>query len=152
MLLAETGENLATLSSLLPYYDIDPPAVRVLGPALWASPAARGGAGLEGAMYAAPDPASRSDFDTKYTAANGAAAPGLADFAYDAGSIARVLAQGDGFSAASLCRPEGYAGVDGLLVLLPDGHVRRGLALFEIQRGGPVMVEPAPGSLASPGI
>jgi branched-chain amino acid transport system substrate-binding protein len=152
LLLADTGDNLNTLASLLPYYDLDPPAVRVLGPALWASPAARGGAGLSGALYAAPDPASRADFDQKYTAAVGSAAPGLADFAYDAASIARVLAKGDGFSAASLCRPEGYAGVDGLLVLQPDGRVRRGLALFEIQRGGPVMTEPAPGSLASPGI
>src|SRR5205814_2318314 len=82
---------------------------------------------LGGARYAAPDPAARSGFDAQYTAANGSPAPGLADFAYDAGAIARVLAQGRDFSAASLCRPEGYAGVDGVLALLPDGTVRRGL-------------------------
>jgi hypothetical protein len=143
---------LSTIATLLPYYDIDPPAVRVLGPALWASPSARDGAELNGAYYAAPDPATRSGFDQRYTSTVGSPAPGLADFAYDAAAIARVLAQGDGFSVASLCRPEGFAGVDGLLALQPDGTVRRGLALFELQRGGPVMVEPAPDSLASPGI
>jgi branched-chain amino acid transport system substrate-binding protein len=152
LLLADTGESLATIAALLPYYDLDPPAVRVLGPALWAAPAARGGAALGGAMYAAPDPATREDFNQRYMAANGNAAPGLADFAYDAAAIARVLSQSGGFSVASLCRPEGFAGVDGLLALQPDGTVRRGLALFQIQRGGPVITEPAPDSLTAPGI
>jgi hypothetical protein len=152
LLLADSGDRLGAVMSLLPYYDLDPPAVRVLGPALWASPTARGDARLTGAYYAAPDPAARSGFDAKYTEAAGSPAPGLADFAYDAAAIARVLAQNGGYSTAALCRPEGYAGVDGVLALQPDGGVRRGLALFEIQAGGPVMIEPAPDNLAVPGI
>jgi hypothetical protein len=152
LLLADSGDRLTAVTSLLPYYDLDEPAVRVLGPALWASPTARGDARLRGAYYAAPDPAARSGFDAKYTDAAGSPAPGIADFAYDAAAIARVLAQGGGYSAAALCRPEGYAGVDGVMALLPDGTVRRGLALFEIQVGGPVMIEPAPDTLAAPGI
>jgi branched-chain amino acid transport system substrate-binding protein len=152
LLLADTGDALSTLTAMLPYYDLDPPTVRVLGPALWAAPGARGGAGLNGAWYAAPDPAARANFDQQFSAANGTPAPGLADLAYDAASIARVLAHSGGYSAASLSRPEGFAGVDGVLALQPDGSVRRGLALFEIQRGGPVMIEPAPDNLSSPGI
>jgi hypothetical protein len=157
LLLADTGEKLAWASSFLGYYDIDPPDVRVLGPSLWASPALRGGANLNGAWYAAPDPAARATFDQDYQAKYGAPAPALADFAYDAAAIARVLAAapngtGGGFPVASLCRPEGFAGVDGVLVLQQDGTVRRGLALFAIQPGGPVIVDPAPTSLAAPGI
>ena len=152
LLLADSGERLVELTSLLPYYDLNPPAVRVLGPALWADPAARGAARLGGARYAAPDPAARSGFDAQFTAAVGNPAPGLADFAYDAGAIARVLAQGRNFSVASLCRPEGFAGVDGVLALQPDGTVRRGLAVFEIQGGAPVMIEPAPASFATAAI
>jgi hypothetical protein len=30
--------------------------------------------------------------------------------------------------------------------------VRRGLAVFEIQRGGPVVVDPAPTNLTAPGV
>jgi ABC-type branched-subunit amino acid transport system substrate-binding protein len=152
LLLADIGDRLVQLTSLLPYYDLDPPAVRVLGPALWAEPAARGGARIGGAWFAAPDPAARSGFDAKYMAAYGSPAPGLADFAYDAAAIARVLAESGDFSSAALCRPEGYAGVDGVLGLLPDGNVRRGLALFEIKGGSPVMIEPAPENLTAPGI
>ncbi len=152
LLLADTGGALATVTGLLQGYEVGPPDVRILGPALWAAPSARGGAALNGAWYAAPDPAARAAYDQSYQARYGAPAPGLTDFAYDAASIARVLAQSGGFSLASLCRPEGFAGVDGVFVLQPDGSVRRGLALFEVQGGGPVMIEPAPATLDSPGI
>ena len=151
LLLADTGDALATVASLLPYYDVDRP-VRVLGPALWASPSARGDAALAGAWYAAPDPASRARFDALYTADAGSPAPGLADFAYDAAGIAKALARDGGFSFAALCRPEGFAGVNGVLALQPDGTVRRALALFELQRGGANMIEPAPDSLSAPGL
>ena len=152
LLLADTGERLATIASLLPYYDLDPPAVRVLGPALWASPVARGEADLRGAWFAAPDPAARAGFDAQYQAQFGAPAPGLADFAFDAASIARVLAGEGGYSAAALTRPEGFSGVNGVLALLPDGTVRRGLALFEVKRGGADVIEPAPETIGTPGI
>ncbi len=151
LLLASTGDQLSQITSLLPYYDIDRPAVRVLGPALWANPAVRGGAELTGAWYAAPDPAARSQFDQQYTTRFGQPAPGLADLAYDAAAIARVVASGGGFSPASLARPEGFSGVDGVLGLQPDGSVKRGLAVFEIQRGGAQMIEPAPDTLGTPG-
>jgi hypothetical protein len=42
--------------------------------------------------------------------------------------------------------------VDGVLALHPDGRVRRGLAVFQLQRGGSTMIEPAPASLTAPGI
>jgi len=152
LMLADIGEPLHTLASLLPYYDLDAPGVRVFGPALWAAPAALGEAPMTGALYAAPDPALRTTFNDRYTAATGAPAPGLADFAYDAAGIARVLASTGGYSIAALCRPEGFAGVNGVLALQPDGRVRRGLAVYEIQRGGPAQVEAAPDTLSAPGI
>ena len=151
LLLGATGEQLAEITGLMPSYEVYAPPIRVLGPALWANPAARGGADLNGAWYAAPDPAARAAFDQQYTAKYGTPAPGLADLAYDAAAIARVTAQSGGFSAGSLARPEGFAGVDGVLALQPDGSVRRGLALFEIQRGGAQMIEPSPDTLSAPG-
>ncbi len=152
LLLAEANnERLAWLTSFLAYYDITP-AVQVMGPALWAVPSTRSGAELNGAWYAAPDPAARASFVAAYTAKFNTAPPGLADFAYDAAAIARVLAAEGRFSVAALCRPEGFAGVDGLFALQTDGTVRRGLALFQIGNGGPTMIEPAPDLVSAPGI
>ena len=152
LLLAETGDRLAWLASFLSYYDIETPTVQVMGPILWAAPAARSGADLNGAWYAAPDSGTRATFETAYTTKYGAAPPGLADFAFDAAAIGRVLAAEGQFSFGALCRPEGFAGVDGLLALQTDGTVRRGLALFAIDHGGASMIEPAPASITAPGI
>jgi hypothetical protein len=150
LLLADSGDRLVSLATLLPYYDIYPSEVRILGPALWADPASRGSARLGGAWFAAPDPSARAGFDAQYTAANGGPAPGIADFAFDAAAIARALA--GNYATASLCRPEGFAGVDGVLALQPDGTVRRALALFAIQGGGPTMIQPAPASVTAAAI
>ncbi len=151
LLLADSGDRLAWLSTFLSYYDIDPPAVQVMGPAQWALPAARAGASIAGAWYAAPDPTSRAGFDQAFAAKYGVPAPGLAGLAYDAASIGRALAQAGGYSVAGLCRPEGFPGVDGVLALQPDGTVRRALAVFQIQSGGPVQIDQAPNTLSVPG-
>ena len=150
LLLADTGERLALLATFLPYYDIDPSSVRLLGPALWATPALRGGANVGGAWYAAPDAAARAGFASAYNAKYGTPAPGLADLAYDAASIARLAAP-DGFAPNTLERPDGYAGVDGLLALQPDGTVRRALAVYQVGGDTAQPIQPAPGSLSDPG-
>jgi hypothetical protein len=124
----------------------------VLGPALWDREAARVPA-LAGAWYAAPDPAARKPFEAAYAAKYGAPPPPLASLAYDAAGLARAAGGGPvGFDATSLQRPEGFAGADGLLALLPDGRVRRGLAIFEVQPGGSHIAQPAPQSFAAPGV
>ncbi|HME23381.1 MAG TPA: penicillin-binding protein activator [Acetobacteraceae bacterium] len=149
LLLADSGEALAEIASLLPYYDIDRSAVQIIGPALWSSPSS-GASQFRGAWYAAPDPAARSNFEQAYAAKNGSGPSPLADLAYDAASIARVLSN-RGYSVGTLTQPSGFVGADGWFALLSDGQVRRALAVFSIDRGGPQMVEPAPQSGNVPG-
>jgi len=149
LLLADIKDDLAEIAAVLPYYDIDKSAVQIIGPALWASPAS-GSDSVHGAWYAAPDPNARSSFEQGYTARYNAPPPPIADLAFDAGSIARVLAGQGGYSVAALTQPGGFTGVDGWLGLLPDGQARRGLAVFRVERGGPQMIEPAPQEGGSP--
>jgi hypothetical protein len=151
LLLADTGDTLTLLTSFFASYGIVPPAVRVLGPALWADPGTRAGAMLDGAWYAAPDPQARAPFSEAYSERFGSDPPGLADLAYDAAGIARVTAAG-GYALAALTNPAGFPGADGLLALEPGGQVRRGLAVFEIHGSGTTVVQPAPTSLAAPGL
>ena len=65
---------------------------------------------------------------------------------------ARATATPGGFNPNVLTRPEGFAGADGVFVLLPDGRVRRGLALFEIGANGAHVRQPGPRSLTAPGV
>lgn len=144
LLLGDTGEALTELATMLPYYDVDPGAVQILGPAQWLAPGS-GANTMTGAWYAAPDPASRSAFEADYAAKNGGPPPAIADLAFDAAAAARALSTGQGgFSFGALTQPAGFAGADGWFVLLPDGEVRRGLAVFRLDRGGASMMEPAP--------
>lgn len=147
LLLADTGTPLNELASLLPYYDLRPAEVRIVGPAIWAA-GASGARDLPGAWFAGPDPAARSGFVTLYQGRYSTPPPPLADLAYDAASIAKAARAGGGFSDAVLTAPS-YNGVDGLLALGTDGHVLRALAVFEVGRGGNTLVAPAPQSLAA---
>ena len=151
LFLGETGELLGQAVPLLGFYDIGPAQLRVLGPATWAREAGRQ-PGLAGAWYAAPDPALRLGFEQAYTARYNAAARDFTSIAFDAAAIARTAATPAGFPIQSIIRPDGYAGADGLLALMPDGQVRRGLAIFEIDRGGAHIVQPAPQSVNAPGV
>ena len=142
LLLGAVGDQLGQAVPLLATFDIRPTAVRVVGPALWAQNAARY-PDLAGAWYAAPDPALRASFLALYTGKYNAPPRDLADLAFDAANIARTA----GPNAAGLFRPEGFAGADGPVALLPDGRTRRGLAIFVVERGGTRLLQPAPRSL-----
>ena len=141
LLMADTGDALPLIESLLPYYDID--GVQIMGPVQWAS-SDSGSSHMLGAWYAAPDPATRAGMSQDYSSKYGGSPPTIADLAYDAAAVARILSGEGGFSVGALTRPSGFAGVDGRLILLQNGEVNRGLAVFRIERGGSSMVEPAP--------
>jgi len=146
------GGELGEMANLLPYYDVSQPQVQFIGPAPWGPIAAQLGANgvFRGAIYAAADPAAATEFDQKYSAAYGAAPPAIADVAFDAAAIARLLASQGGFTSNLLTAPDGFTGADGVLQLGADGLVQRGLAVFETTGSGPNIVSPAPASLNAP--
>ncbi|MEZ5828354.1 MAG: hypothetical protein R3D30_12080 [Hyphomicrobiales bacterium] len=53
------------------------------------------------------------------------------------------------YTYAQLTRPSGFAGVDGLFRLLPDGTSERGLAILEVQPGTPRVIDAAPRSFTT---
>ena len=151
LLLAENGENLRGMTALLGYYDIPASQIRLIGPSTWVTEVGKNH-DLVGAWYAAPDPAARASYVQHYQAKFGSPPPALSDLAYDGAAISRVLAHDNDFTMGGLTRPDGFAGVDGVLGLLPDGHVRRGLAVFEIGHDNAHIVAPAPQTLSDAGI
>lgn len=147
LLLADGGAALGDVASALQAASVSQPAVQIIGPALWAAPASQASQVI-GAWYAAPDPAARAGFVQAFSARYGAPPPGPADLAYDAASIARVLAGQPNVSAA-LANPSGFTGVDGWLRLLPDGRVQRGLAVFQVTGEGGRIISPAPATASA---
>ncbi len=143
ILIGAVGNDLRVLEKALKDAKIDRNKIKLLGPALWIDPAS-GSAAVAGALFAMPDPDLRRDmvkaFETKYKETP----PPRVDLAYDAGSIARVLASQGQLSVAGLTQPGGFAGVDGWFALSGDGQVRRGLAVFRVDRTRSTKIAAAP--------
>ena len=143
IMLAATGNDLKLFAAAFSAAHIDRSTVQILGPGLWIDPAS-GSSALTGAWFAVPDPAARQQLIKDYTAKYKVAPPPRADLAHDAASIARVLSAQGRMSTGGLTQAAGFTGVDGWLGLMPDGQVRRGLALFRVDRQKPTRIADAP--------
>lgn len=149
VLLPDGGAEIRNLAPLMAYHDIDNAKVRYLGSTLWNDPELGREPALAGGWFAAPSPDTRRPFEQRYRAMFGTAPPGLASLAYDAVSLAAVMARqpgGPAYDAESLTQPSGFAGVDGLFRLMPDGSNQRGLAVLRLTPRGIELEDPAPTS------
>ena len=150
ILLGAIGSDLKAFAKAFADKGIDRSRTQILGPALWADPAVEASA-LTGAWFAMPDPEQRRDMAAAYQAQYKSAPPPLADLGHDAASIARVLAEQGRMTIAGVTQPVGFMGVDGWIGFAPDGQVRRGLALFRVERQGFTRIGAAPDMGGKPG-
>jgi ABC-type branched-subunit amino acid transport system substrate-binding protein len=151
VLLPVGGQSLVSIAPLLPYYDVDPTVVRFLGTGQWDAPGLGREPALVGGWFAAPDPAGRASFESRYEAVFGAAPPRLATLAYDATALSAVLAGrpgGPDFTFQALTVVDGFAGIDGLFRFNPDGRVERSLAVLQVGRNDATMISPPPSFLS----
>ncbi len=151
VLLPEGGSRLLSIAPLFPYFDIDSPAVRLLGTYQWEAVVDEHEPALFGGWFAAPPPEARAGFEQRFEANFGYRPPRLASLAYDAVALAGALAKlpnGQGFSTETLTNGSGFRGVDGIFRLTPDGANERGLAVLEVTPEGVKTIDEAPKSFA----
>ena len=154
LLLPASGEELQKLAALLPYYDVDPSRVRMLGTAQWDADGIGAEPALVGGWFAGPPRDQRAGFEAEFRSTYKRRPHRLASLAFDATAVAAVLANQAGpsadrrqaFSRARLASPNGFAGVDGIFRMLPSGEAERGLAVIEIERANFKVLSPAPQS------
>ncbi|CAA7622884.1 putative ABC-type branched-chain amino acid transport systems, periplasmic component [Magnetospirillum sp. LM-5] len=155
VMIPDDGTRLRQVASLISYYEVDPTDVRFLGTMLWADPRLASEPALQGGWFAAPPVAAHQDFEARYGRAFGplpVQVGNLASIAYDATALVGALTrQNLDFSDATLTNAGGFAGIDGLFRLRPDGTNERGLAVREVARSGTKEIGPAPTSFFMPG-
>lgn len=143
------------LAAQLAFYDVDEPAVRLLGLQPW------DGFGdlsreptLIGARYVSPPDAYRRQFADRFTKVYGRQPSRLASLGYDVTAVAVSLAgRGDEparFTAEALTNPTGFLGAEGLFRFTEEGLNERGFAVIEITRSGPRTISPAPERFPEP--
>lgn len=145
---ATSSVMLQTLAAQLAFYEVDQPAVRVLGLQLWdefgnlsREPS------LRGAWFAAPPAETRQKFDARFQALYGRKPARLSWLAYDVTALAAVLA-GDAdqpqYGEAALTNDQGFAGVEGIFRISPSGVAERSFEIREITGRGVRAIRPAP--------
>lgn len=148
ILIADGGDRLRSVASLLTFYDVDPEEVRFLGTMRWQDdPRVLEESALQGGWFAGPAPEALAAFEERYEAAFGSRPRQLAALAYDATALVVVVARDLGdptFDPQTLLNPQGFAGATGLFRLRPDGLAEHGLAILEVQDGTARLVDPPP--------
>jgi len=145
-------EELPALAPLLANAGVTSASVQFIGTGQWDYPNVGNARALDGGWYPAPDPSGWNKFAQSYAKTFGGTPPRIASLGYDAVSLAVSLSQnppGQRYAYSQLTRPSGFAGVDGLFRLLPDGTSERGLAILEVRQGGPRVIDSAPRSFTT---
>lgn len=149
VLIADGGQALESVAAFLDYHDVPPARFKYLGLAQWGEGQPQRSAQLVGGWFATVDPALRADFEQRFQAANGRRPTPVAALGYDAAAVAvALMANGGDFSRRALTSAPQFRGATGAFRFGPDGVVRRGLAVMEVQNGGPQVLEPAPATIA----
>lgn len=151
LLVAAGGKSLQSIAAHLPYYDVDPKKVRILGTSLWNANWVHAEPALLGGWFASTSVKNRSEFVAQFKSVYNHAPNRLATLAYDAVALSAVLADENGdadYSRETLTDPAGFLGRDGIFRLHPWGLAERGLSIMQVQQKGFSEISPAPTSFA----
>jgi hypothetical protein len=148
ILLADGGDRLRSVASLLSFFDVEAATTRFLGTMRWqADPRVLAEPALQGGWFAAPEPADLAAFPGRFRDIFGRTPDPLAALAYDATALAVVVARDladRSFASGSLINAQGFTGAAGLFRLRPDGLAEHGLAVLEVSGGTARTIDPAP--------
>jgi len=152
---SDTAGALPILAQLLPENGVDPKKIKFIGLTRWDIPTQTLSlGGLQGGWFALPDPSLSGSFRDRYTQAYGRAPHPLAGLAYDGiAALGALVKSGksDALSRANLTQSSGFAGVNGVFRLLPDGTNERSMAVVEIDNKQVKVIDPAPRNFGAAG-
>jgi len=152
LLLADDGEAVVQTADALTAAGANLANVQLLGTGLWDNPRVFASPRLQGALYAAPDPAGFRSFANRYRNKYGGEPVRTATLAYDAVALIAALSRTQGgkrFTTEVLLNSSGFAGIDGLFRFRADGTNERGLAVMRVTSGGPTPVAGSPKSFGA---
>ncbi len=151
VLIADGGASLRALAPLLAYYEIDPKKVRYLGTGLWDEPDIHTETTLAGGWFPATLQDNGGSFATRMKSQFAITPTPVIGLGYDAVALVGVLTAQNSdpalrFQAQALTLSSGFAGIQGIFRLRPDGLAERGLAIMEIGASGAQIIDPPPAS------
>lgn len=148
------GDATPFLAQILAANGVPPGTVTYLGSGQWNDPRVLAESNLAGGWFPGPDAAGFQGFAARFKAAYGHDPVRNASLAYDAVSLAIGLSNRFGaqaFTEKVLTNPSGFVGVDGAFRFTATGTSQRTLAVYQIERGQPMIVSPPPTTFSAAG-
>jgi ABC-type branched-subunit amino acid transport system substrate-binding protein len=148
------GDATPFLAQILAANGVPPGKVTFLGSGPWNDPRILAESNLAGGWFPGPDAAGFQGFAARFKAAYGHDPVRNASLAYDAVSLAIGLGNRFGaqaFTEKVLTNPSGFVGVDGAFRFTATGTSQRTLAVYQIERGQPMVVSPPPTTFSAAG-
>ena len=152
--LPDGGDAAPFLAQILAANGVSPTSIQYLGSGQWNDPRALAESNLAGGWFPGPEMSGFQAFAAKFRAAYGNEPVRNASLAYDAVSLAIGVSTrfgAEGFTDKVLTNPSGFVGVDGAFRFTATGTSQRALAVYQLQRGQPVMISPPPTTFSAAG-
>lgn len=130
-----SNPSMARLAEALNNQQFGPSIVPWIGTGLWDDASIKQNSLMSGALFTAPSPQLRNNFESKYRSTYRETPQRLASLAYDATALSIVLLRTNGagiISQNAILNPNGFAGIDGIFRFTPAGRAERGLAIHQI--------------------
>ena len=152
LLVPDAGDVAVVVADTLASAGVSQETTRLIGGGQWEGDSRIANSpNLAGAWYAAPSRQGFAAFAQRYRSAYSSEPPRNATIAYDATVLAAGLVRqfgGERFSQSVLTNPNGFAGIDGVFRLQPDGSNDRRLSIYEVTGSGTTLADPASRSFA----
>jgi ABC-type branched-subunit amino acid transport system substrate-binding protein len=142
----DNADNVPQVISALAAAGVNLKRIQLLGTGLWEDPRMFSNPALNGAWYAAPDPAGFRGFSQRYRGRYGGDPVRTATLSYDAVALVAALSKSQGpaaFSEQILTNSSGFAGIDGVFRFRADGTNERSLAVMRVTPQGGQVISPA---------
>lgn len=151
----DTAGGVPLLSQLLLENGISPSTTQYVGLTRWDIPASTLALpGVQGGIFALPDPALTAQFGSRYQAAYGRPPHPIAGLAYDGiaaiGALVKTQSS-QALTTTALTQGAGFAGVSGAFRLRADGTNERALAVARIVDQSVTIISPAQRNFAGSG-
>ena len=134
LVLTQNFRELSSLSSILPYYDVDPKKIQYMGNSVWSNKLSLKEPGLINGYFTSLNINSRKTFEQDYKNIFNSNSNFLSGLTYDIfGLISRLHSKNNKFSETQLHSELGFVGIDGWFRVEKSGKVSRKLNIYKIK-------------------
>ena len=130
----ESFKQLSMISSILPYYDVDPKKIQYLGNSIWNKDSIIKEPGLNNSLFTSFDRESTANFKQEYIETFDQKPHPIASLAYDAvGMIISLNENKKPINVSSLTSKKGFRGINGTFRFSLNGNIERNRSIYIVK-------------------